>query len=236
MKSVIVNNVRVDYFPRKDDVINLISSSIYISIAGEAIYKCDKDFIDIVNSENSICFADGEMGVLALKKAGFKKAIKIPGCELWIDLLEKHGAENTFIIGSSEEVSLKVKDKLSLDYGVEPLFCRNGYLTEEDIVLIEKKMMKLSPKLVVIAQGQPMQEQLAARLYKVHVCDYICIGGALDVYSGNIKRAPKLFIRLKLEWLYRLFKQPVRLKRQLVLFSVLYHILFDKKYLKHADI
>jgi N-acetylglucosaminyldiphosphoundecaprenol N-acetyl-beta-D-mannosaminyltransferase len=43
------------------------------------------------------------------------------------------------------------------------------------------------------------------------------VGGSFDVFAGTVKRAPKLFQRLGLEWLWRLIKQPSRWKRMLVL-------------------
>jgi N-acetylglucosaminyldiphosphoundecaprenol N-acetyl-beta-D-mannosaminyltransferase len=46
---------------------------------------------------------------------------------------------------------------------------------------------------------------------------YIGLGGSLDVFAGNVKRAPKLWIRFGLEWLYRLLKEPKRLLRALKL-------------------
>ena len=42
---------------------------------------------------------------------------------------------------------------------------------------------------------------------------FIGVGGSFDVLSGTKKRAPKLFIKLNLEWLYRIITEPKRLKR-----------------------
>ena len=45
----------------------------------------------------------------------------------------------------------------------------------------------------------------------------MALGGSLDVYSGNVKRAPKLFIKLNLEWFYRLLREPKRIGRMMKL-------------------
>jgi N-acetylglucosaminyldiphosphoundecaprenol N-acetyl-beta-D-mannosaminyltransferase len=43
------------------------------------------------------------------------------------------------------------------------------------------------------------------------------VGGSFDVIAGRVKRAPKLFQALRLEWFYRLLKEPTRYKRMLAL-------------------
>ena len=43
----------------------------------------------------------------------------------------------------------------------------------------------------------------------------IWLGGSLDVFAGEAKRAPELMIRMNLEWLYRLYKQPSRIGRMM---------------------
>jgi len=52
-------------------------------------------------------------------------------------------------------------------------------------------------------------------LKNVKVCQGI--GGTLDTIAGNVKRAPKIWLKLSLEWLYRLISEPKRIKRQRVL-------------------
>jgi N-acetylglucosaminyldiphosphoundecaprenol N-acetyl-beta-D-mannosaminyltransferase len=54
------------------------------------------------------------------------------------------------------------------------------------------------------------------------------VGGSFDVISGTLKRAPQLIQSLNLEWLFRLIQEPKRLKRQLKLFSFLWHVLTTK--------
>ena len=56
-----------------------------------------------------------------------------------------------------------------------------------------------------------------ARLWSKYPATYLSLGGSFDVYAGAVKRAPRPFQRLGLEWFYRLIKQPIRIKRQFVL-------------------
>ena len=54
------------------------------------------------------------------------------------------------------------------------------------------------------------------------------LGGSFDVYTGNIKRAPKNFDKIKFEWAYRLLKEPKRIKRQIVYIPFMIKIFFNK--------
>lgn len=88
----------------------------------------------------------------------------------------------------------------------------NGYVNEKDAVF--EKIKKLEPDIILVALGIPVQEKL---IYK-HLKDFkkgifVGVGGSFDVISGHKKRAPQIFINLKLEWLYRIVTEPQRLKR-----------------------
>ena len=80
--------------------------------------------------------------------------------------------------------------------------------------IVFKEIIKLKPDVVMVALGIPNQEKL---IYK-HLKEFkkgifIGVGGSFDVISGSKKRAPKLFVKLNIEWLYRICKEPSRLKR-----------------------
>ncbi|EGR3866239.1 TPA: WecB/TagA/CpsF family glycosyltransferase [Vibrio cholerae] len=228
---VFVNGVRVDYFESKNDLLSIKDKKIYISIGGEAIYNANENMLNVANGENAICYADGELAVLALKKKGFRLAKKIPGCELWLEFLKVIGPRKTFIVGSKLDVIELVSKKVKANFQDELLYYRDGYLDENSIIDLENTLIKLKPSLVILALGQPKQEQLAQRLFDIHNADYLCVGGALDVYSGVVNRAPKIMIYFKLEWLYRLVIDPKRIKRQIGLLKVLWSINFNRSYI-----
>ena len=77
-----------------------------------------------------------------------------------------------------------------------------------------KEIIKCKPDIVLVALGMPQQEELIYKyLDKFKKGIFVGVGGSFDVLSGTIKRAPKIFIKLNLEWLYRILKEPKRLKR-----------------------
>ena len=54
------------------------------------------------------------------------------------------------------------------------------------------------------------------------------IGGSMDVFAGTVKRAPDIFIKLNLEWFYRLLKQPKRFFRMLALPKFIISVILSK--------
>ena len=77
-----------------------------------------------------------------------------------------------------------------------------------------QKIVKLNPDICLVALGIPKQELLISKyIENAKKGIYIGVGGSFDVLSGVKKRAPKIFIKLNLEWLYRIIKEPKRIKR-----------------------
>lgn len=105
-------------------------------------------------------------------------------------------------------------------------------------ILIDKKGRKqatLPPKLwhhvdiLFVGFGFPRQEEwIHAYLTILPVTVAMTVGGAFDYLSGQVPRAPRFLRRIGLEWLYRLLRQPWRLKRQLALLEFISLILKEK--------
>jgi UDP-N-acetyl-D-mannosaminouronate:lipid I N-acetyl-D-mannosaminouronosyltransferase len=74
---------------------------------------------------------------------------------------------------------------------------------------------------VFVAMGSPKQEYLMEKLHQKHKATYQGLGGSFDVYTGAVKRAPKWWLENNLEWAFRLFKEPSRIKRQIHLIRFL---------------
>jgi UDP-N-acetyl-D-mannosaminouronate:lipid I N-acetyl-D-mannosaminouronosyltransferase len=225
---IVVNRKKLQFFASIEDLVSSDRNGVYISVAAETIALNNQPFEAICNSNEAICYADGELAVLALRKSGYSNAIKIPGVELWLAFIQKASMKSTYVIGSSDIVINKVADRLISDFGEAPKYYRNGFLSEKDIEDLENRLLIDRPELVILAMGQPRQELLADRLFKKHKAKYLCVGGSLDVYSGTISRAPNLMIKFKLEWLYRLLLEPKRIKRQLRILPVAKDILLSK--------
>ena len=186
------------------------------SANAEILSNKDVEFKTILNK--GIAYPDGVGAVMALKKKGAKNAVKIPGCELWLEVVKTGYKDKTFyFVGSKQEVIDTTVEKIKLEYpGINIINYRNGYVkTVEERTALINDIVQKKPDVVFIAMGMPMQEKLVAELYEQHKAVYMGLGGSFDVYSGYVKRAPKWWINHNLEWAYRLVKEPKRNKRQI---------------------
>ena len=127
--------------------------------------------------------------------------------------------------GVGEEAA---KNICKLYPGTEICGTADGYFDEEKEQKIIKDIQSKKPDLLFVCLGFPKQE-LWIDSHKDALGAKVCmgLGGSLDVFAGTVKRAPKGFQKLGLEWLYRLLKQPSRAIRMLALpkfgFTVLLH-------------
>ena len=225
MKFEKLNGYKV-FAPNKDDLTDFtnIKNKILIAMNANKILHESDGLKKIVNS--NLSYPDGFGAVLCLKQRKVD-AIKIPGCELWINIIKKNPTKKYFFIGSSEIVIQKVIQKLKNEFpNINISGYRNGYFENiNQINQIKKKLKKLKPDMTFVAMGSPKQEFFMNELKKVHNSTYMGLGGSFDIYSGLKTRAPKLFIYLKLEWIYRLITEPKRIRRQLYLFKFLFYFL-----------
>lgn len=214
-----INGFKVYGFDSRDKLISHIKTkpSILIAINAEKIYA-GNDELKLI-SQNGVGYPDGIGAVKALKTKGARKAVRIPGSELWLDIVSTLTNEDSvYLIGATNEVIEATVDKLNQIYpSLEIAGYRNGFLNESDIVTLEKDILAKKPTVVFVAQGSPRQERLMQRLQLSHEAIYMGLGGSFDVFTGNVTRAPRLFRENGLEWLYRLLSQPSRIKRQKVL-------------------
>ena len=205
------------------------NKSILVAVNAEKILHATYESRLIIN--RNIGYPDGIGAVWALKKKGAQNPIKIPGCELWLDVIKKfENSKSFYLIGGSTGIINETVNKLRLDFpNMNILNFRNGYFKtlEEKEKLIED-VIKLKPDVVFIAMGSPKQELLMEELHSLHSAVYQGLGGSFDVYTDNIKRAPKWWIKNNLEWAFRLFKQPSRIKRQIHLLRFLIMLKFGK--------
>lgn len=192
----------------------------------------DNEFANIVK-ESEMVIPDGVGVKIAMLINGIK-ANRIPGIDFAYKLLEETALNNipVAIIGAKEEVVSKAIENLQEKInGLNVVYYHNGYFDNDNLIYEELKSK--SPKLILVAMGSPRQEQFIYNAKKVlKPALMIGIGGSLDVWSGNIKRAPKVFQVLGLEWFYRTITQPSRLKRIFPTLPMFIIKAFNYKFLK----
>lgn len=158
---------------------------------------------------------DGVGIVKAGKKIGCNIKERITGIDIAYKLLE-YGNDldkTIYLFGAKEEVIVSMKKVLSNQYpNLKIVGTSNGYIEDKDKVF--NNIVKLEPDIVLVALGIPLQEKLIYKhLDKFKKGIFVGVGGSFDVISGHKKRAPKIFIKLNLEWLYRILQEPKRFKK-----------------------
>ena len=218
LKQILVRNVLVYPFSNREDFLGFIRNKhqILIAVNAEKILKDSPTLHQIIN--DNIGYADGIGAVMALNQKGLN-VIKIPGSEFWLDIVNNFYHDKKFyLLGSTQEVIEQTVNKLQINFpNINIVGYRNGFVNETDKDLLKNALSELKPDIVFVAQGSPRQEFLMDELLKAHPALYMGLGGSFDIYCGLKNRAPKIFLKLNLEWLYRLLKEPTRFGRQLVL-------------------
>ena len=202
---------------------------IIIAVNAEKIMFASEENRNIVN--RNLGYPDGIGAVWALKKQGIKSAVKIPGCELWLDLIKScYKTKSFYLIGGEQEVIEATVSKLKSEFdGIKICNFKNGYIkTESEKQEIIENVIKHQPDIVFVAMGSPKQEILMENIQKKHQAVYQGLGGSFDVYIDRVERAPKWWRINNLEWAFRLFKQPSRIRRQVVYIKFMWWLLLNK--------
>lgn len=230
MNSYLLNGLRTYTFTSKEDVVSYVEShnTILVAVNAEKIMRNDEKLRDLINENTG--YADGIGAVMALRKKGFKQAKKIPGVELWYELVKKlYKTHSFYFIGSTSEVIENTVTKIKIEFSeINIKGHRNGFLLHGDLEKLKNELILHKPQIVFVAMGSPKQEYLMQELFSVHPAIYQGLGGSFDVYTGTVKRAPAFFVRLGLEWFYRLLKQPARFGRQLILVKFFWKLIIGK--------
>jgi UDP-N-acetyl-D-mannosaminouronate:lipid I N-acetyl-D-mannosaminouronosyltransferase len=229
-KSVQLQGIKVHLFTSVNELLDFVATEkkILVAVNAEKIIHAKEEIKVIIN--NNIGYADGIGPVMALKKKGYKNAVKIAGCELWLKIIERYCSTKSFyFIGSSEDVIEQTVNKLKQDFPtINIVNYHNGYFTdfEKQALLIDIKDKK--PDIVFMAMGSPKQELLMQEMLAAHPALYQGLGGSFDVYTDKIQRAPQWWIEHNLEWAYRLVKQPSRITRQICYIEFMIRLFLNK--------
>lgn len=175
----------------------------------------DSELKQLLIDKQTTVVPDGVGIVKAGKKIGCNIKERITGIDIAYKLLE-YGNDldkTIYLFGAKEEVIVSMKKVLSNQYpNLKIVGTSNGYIEDKDKVF--NNIVKLEPDIVLVALGIPLQEKLIYEyLDKFKKGIFVGVGGSFDVISGHKKRAPKIFIKLNLEWLYRILQEPKRFKK-----------------------
>ena len=120
------------------------------------------------------------------------------------------------LLGTEEPYLSKARDRIVETYDVEIPLCANGFYDKAEYPnMIAMKDIDM----VILAMGMPKQEEVALSLKHAisKPCLIVCGGAVLDFIAGRFERAPLVLQKMRLEWFYRLCKEPARLFNRYVI-------------------
>lgn len=199
---------------------NQDKKSFIVAINPEKIMTAQSDgkLLNVLNKAD-FQIPDGVGIILASILKGGKIRKRVTGIDLMLHLCEAFSKNNKsiFLYGGRPGVAEKACECLKLIFPtIKITGVLNGY--EKDEQLIRSKINHANPDIVFVALGSPTQEYwIVNNMEHLNAKVFQGVGGSFDVISGRVKRAPSVFRNIGLEWLYRLLKEPVRWKRQIIL-------------------
>ncbi|MBU2891914.1 WecB/TagA/CpsF family glycosyltransferase [Colwellia sp. D2M02] len=189
----------------------------------EIIYEAVNNpvFANIFHQADLV-IADGIGVALPLSWAGYQSE-RVPGIDVFEALLRdsKLGEKGVYLLGAKLTTVTKTAENLT-EQGTHVCGYRDGFFSLDDktISALTTEIKALNPSIIAIAMGAPRQDEVIALLKASGINGiFIGVGGAFDVLSGELKRAPSVWQKIKLEWLFRLLSDLRRLPRYKKIFS-----------------
>ena len=168
-------------------------------------------------SKDSIIIPDGISTVICSKIVRQPVKEKIAGIEVMDNIIKQCEKENQgiYLLGSTKETLDMCNINLRTKYRkLNILGSHDGYFDLNNCEEILMEIEKVKPQVLFVAMGCPRQEMFIIKYMDRLPCKvFMGVGGSFDIIAGNLKRAPEWMINFGLEWLYRVAKEPFRIKR-----------------------
>jgi N-acetylglucosaminyldiphosphoundecaprenol N-acetyl-beta-D-mannosaminyltransferase len=189
----------------------------------------EDDQYKLVMQQAELIVPDGAGLVWAAKRIKNPVRERVAGIDLMMKLVEM--AEDrqwkVYFMGASDPVIREAVSNLMKQFPRMIIAgYRDGYFTDADDAQVLEDLRKANPDLLFVGRAANQQEPWLCK-YKdqLSIPVMIGVGGSFDVLSGKLKRAPKLWQSLRLEWLYRLLQEPWRYKRMFAIPKFMWRIL-----------
>jgi N-acetylglucosaminyldiphosphoundecaprenol N-acetyl-beta-D-mannosaminyltransferase len=229
--SIAILGCRVDAVGRDEAVARIAELAnapegapvLVVTLGVEMVMAAQRDpsFRAIVN-DAALVTCDTVGLLLASRLRGGPLRERVTGVALVAALAQRSAAIGDlrlFLLGGAGDTARRAADALErIAPGVRVVGVRDGYFSPDESEAVGAAIRSSGANVLLAGLGSPKQEQWLARYLPHTGCRVgIGIGGSLDVYAGNVKRAPAGIQRAGLEWVYRLAKEPRRWRRQLAL-------------------
>lgn len=177
----------------------------------------DEDLFNNFTSNEAFIIPDGVGIQIAAKYLKSPVKEKIAGIEFMKAIIKKATRENKsiYLIGTTDENLNACIANLLVDYpNINIAGYKNGFFDLDSPSRILEDIKSKEPYAIFVAMGCPRQERFIAKYMDELPCSiFMGVGGSFDVIAEKVNRAPEWMIKLGLEWLYRVLKEPYRIKR-----------------------
>ena len=183
---------------------------IYASVRNQRLKR-------LINSAEVVT-ADGIGVVWAARRLGTPVRERVTGIDLVQALFSvaNHGKWRIFFLGGKPGVAEQAGNQVVQKYPGIILDAGHGYFRPEEEPCVLEKIRRFQPDILLVGLGAPRQEYWIAEHPGLATVS-IGVGGSFDALAGVVIRAPKRIQEFHIEWLYRLWKEPWRWKRQAIL-------------------
>jgi exopolysaccharide biosynthesis WecB/TagA/CpsF family protein len=224
MKKIKTNLVEFDNLTMEETVNWIVAN--FSSSKFKYIVTPNIDHLErLINSEidissnytnSDLCLCDSRVLKIMLHLKKYHLNSVLPGSDLTAELFNNGHLANqkVLVFGGNDEVFETLTNKhpeLDLNH-INPSM---GFIKKEDeTTLLIRQISEMRPNVLFLAVGSPQQE-IFASLLKHHL-DYgvaLCIGASILFVTGQETRAPMIFQKLHIEWLFRMIVAPRLLKR-----------------------
>ena len=195
----------------------------------EIVERCVEDesgeLYRIINSA-ALIIPDSVGIIKAAKIFGTPLTGKVAGVEVGEAVLEAAAKDGipVFFLGGKPGIAEAARERMTEKYpGLRVVGAADGYFEKSDAgtAAVIEKIAAVRPAILYVCLGAPTQEKWIyenkSALSCAGVRAALALGGSLDIYAGTVLRAPRIFIALGLEWLYRLIREPSRIGRMMAL-------------------
>jgi N-acetylglucosaminyldiphosphoundecaprenol N-acetyl-beta-D-mannosaminyltransferase len=207
--------------------------ALIVTLGTEMVVYAQRDpaFREVLNaSALSLCDTVGVLTVARQRGAALRE--RVTGVELVERLCQRAAKEGlpVYFFGGAEGVAADAAAILEVRFpGLIVAGTRNGFFSNEEESAIVDAIRASGARILFVGLGSPRQELwLARNLSATGAGAGIGIGGSFDVISGRVRRAPLVYRRFGLEWLYRLMREPQRFRRQLALPYFVWLVALDR--------
>ncbi|GAE95166.1 N-acetylmannosaminyltransferase [Gracilibacillus boraciitolerans JCM 21714] len=217
-----INTTQREFIIILDQHIKNKEKSFVITANPEIVMKAEDDppsFKSYINKADYVT-ADGIGIILASRMLKTALPERVTGFDSMLKLLEIANEKQykIFLLGAHPDTLKVTVEKVATNYpDIQLVGYHDGYFDWDQNDIIEQ-IRATQPDITFVALGVPRQEKwIAEHINQFSHGIFIGVGGSFDVIAGTVKRAPKIWRKLNLEWLYRLIKQPSRWRRMLAL-------------------